>query len=64
MIAILAQGALGYAQYFSGVPPLLVLFHVLGAVLVFTATVTLYLGLFTRAGSSVPDADTDLAADR
>ena len=45
--AILAQGALGYAQYFSGVPPYMVIFHVLGSVLVFVASLTLYLSLFT-----------------
>ena len=33
----LAQGALGYAQYALGVPPVPVLFHLLGAALVWTA---------------------------
>lgn len=33
----LAQGAIGYAQYFLGVPPLLVGLHVLGATLVWVA---------------------------
>jgi len=32
------QGGLGYAQYFAGVPPLLVGFHLLGATLVWAAT--------------------------
>lgn len=37
MIALIAvQGALGYWQYYLGVPPLLVVLHVLGAGLVFT----------------------------
>jgi len=44
--AILLQGALGYAQYASGVPPYLVIVHVLGSVLVFIATLHLYFGLF------------------
>jgi cytochrome c oxidase assembly protein subunit 15 len=35
--AIVAQGAVGYAQYFSGVPAALVLLHVAGAILVFIA---------------------------
>ena len=33
---VLAQGALGYWQYFRGVPPTLVVLHVTGATLVFT----------------------------
>jgi cytochrome c oxidase assembly protein subunit 15 len=39
--AIVLQGALGYAQYFSGVPALLVGLHVVGAVLVWVAAVRL-----------------------
>jgi cytochrome c oxidase assembly protein subunit 15 len=35
--AIVGQGAVGYAQYFSGVPAALVLLHVAGAILVFIA---------------------------
>jgi cytochrome c oxidase assembly protein subunit 15 len=30
----LGQGTIGYAQYFTGLPILLVAFHILGAVLV------------------------------
>lgn len=43
--AIVVQGAIGYAQYFTGVPPLLVALHVLGATLVWIAVLRLYLGL-------------------
>jgi cytochrome c oxidase assembly protein subunit 15 len=54
--AIIFQGALGYAQYASGVPPYLVIVHVLGSVLVFIATLHLYFGLFvvpvTERGST------------
>jgi len=46
--AIVMQGALGYAQYAAGVPPYMVIFHVLGSVLVFVAALGLYLSLFTR----------------
>jgi len=46
--AILAQGALGYAQYFSEVPAAMVIFHLLGSVLVFLATLSFYESLFTR----------------
>ncbi len=35
--AIVLQGALGYAQYFSGVPAVLVMAHVVGAVVVWLA---------------------------
>lgn len=38
LIAVVAQGALGYIQYFSGVPALLVAFHVAGATLVWIMT--------------------------
>lgn len=34
LIVVVAQGALGYVQYFSGVPALMVAFHVAGATLV------------------------------
>lgn len=44
LLTVLAlQGALGYTQYFSGVPPLLVALHVLGASLVWVAVLHLYL---------------------
>ena len=39
--AIVAQGALGYVQYFAGVPELLVGAHVLGSVLVWVAVLPL-----------------------
>lgn len=51
--AILAQGAIGYTQYFTGVPPALVVLHILGSVLVFLAALSFHLSLFTR-GASVP----------
>jgi cytochrome c oxidase assembly protein subunit 15 len=39
----LAQGAIGYTQYFLGVPPLLVAVHMLGACLVWLAALNLLL---------------------
>ena len=45
---IVAQGALGYTQYFLGVPPALVLLHVVGAVLVWLVALRFYLGLFAH----------------
>jgi cytochrome c oxidase assembly protein subunit 15 len=45
---IIAQGALGYTQYFTGVPPTLVLLHVIGAVAVWIVTLGFYLSLFAH----------------
>jgi cytochrome c oxidase assembly protein subunit 15 len=45
LTALVLQGALGYTQYFTGVPPLLVGLHVLGASLVWVAVLHLYLQL-------------------
>lgn len=54
-----AQGVIGYTQYFLGVPPILVVFHVLGAALVWATTVRILLTLRER----VPDtADHPAAA--
>lgn len=44
----LLQGAIGYTQYFRGVPPLLVELHIVGAVSVWVLTVGLYLSMFNR----------------
>lgn len=61
---VLAQGALGYAQYFTGIPPLLVGLHVAGSAAVFIAAVWFHLGLFLRTGVE-PGADGATApADR
>jgi cytochrome c oxidase assembly protein subunit 15 len=40
---LLLQGGLGYTQYFSGVPPMLVALHILGASLVWVAALHLLL---------------------
>ena len=53
---IVAQAALGYTQYFNGVPPLLVGFHVAGATAVFSATLAVLLAMYEpveRAGEPV-----------
>lgn len=42
---VVAQGALGYLQYFAGVPEILVGAHVLGSVLVWVAVLRLHLSL-------------------
>jgi cytochrome c oxidase assembly protein subunit 15 len=46
LILLVAQGALGYAQYFNGVPALLVGIHVAGATAVFSATVAVLLAMY------------------
>jgi cytochrome c oxidase assembly protein subunit 15 len=46
---LLAQAAVGYAQYFTGVPALLVGVHVAGAVAVWVATLRVVLGMSVRA---------------
>lgn len=51
----LAQGVLGYSQYFSGLPELLVSLHVLGAVLVWIAVLFLPPALRTRG--EAPDEE-------
>jgi len=68
--AIVVQGAIGYAQYFWGVPPLLVALHIVGSILVWVAVLRFHLGLTAhpleappghRPTSVEPDAD-DLVA--
>ena len=63
LVVLVAQGAIGYWQYFTGVPALLVAFHVLGAALVWIAVLRVWLSLHvpvpaaaepSRAASSSP----------
>jgi cytochrome c oxidase assembly protein subunit 15 len=61
---IVAQGALGYTQYFNGVPPLLVGFHVAGATAVFSAAIAVLLGMYEpvpRRGGGAPPAEAPAA---
>ena len=44
-----AQGGLGYLQYSLGVPPMLVMLHVVGAVAFFLLILHMHLGWFERA---------------
>jgi cytochrome c oxidase assembly protein subunit 15 len=44
----LAQGLVGYTQYFTGLPELLVVIHVIGAVLVWIAALLIPPALRTR----------------
>ena len=45
LAVVVLQGALGYLQYFTGVPELLVALHVLGSMLMWTAVLRLLLAL-------------------
>lgn len=48
LVVLVAQAAVGYTQYFTGVPPLLVAVHVAGAVAVWVATLRLVLAMHRR----------------
>jgi heme a synthase len=54
---IVAQGAIGYTQYFTGVPPWLVGVHILGSVAVWTTVLLFHLSLFAH-----PEPRADAAA--
>jgi cytochrome c oxidase assembly protein subunit 15 len=53
--AILVQGAIGYVQYFSGLPPLLVGCHVAGSIVVWITVLRFHLGLFVHAAEQPAD---------
>jgi cytochrome c oxidase assembly protein subunit 15 len=55
----LAQGAIGYTQYFLGIPSLLVGLHMLGSALIWLAALRVVFALRTRdlaPPGSVPSA--------
>ncbi|MEV0353765.1 COX15/CtaA family protein [Nonomuraea sp. NPDC050680] len=56
LVVELAQGVIGYIQYFLAVPALLVGLHVLGATLVWIATLRVVTSLRTRAPLTAPAA--------
>jgi len=62
--AILVQGAIGYAQYFNGVPPLLVGVHVAGSIVVWIAVTRFHLGLFSHPEEAESPSAADLATIR
>lgn len=61
---LVAQAAVGYTQYFTGVPVLLVGIHLLGAVAVWTATLLLLLHLSDRPERVDPSATTVRVAEK
>jgi cytochrome c oxidase assembly protein subunit 15 len=48
LVVLVAQAGIGYWQYFTDIPALLVGVHVAGATAVFSTTLVLYLSLFER----------------
>jgi heme a synthase len=64
LVVLVAQAGVGYTQYFTGVPALLVGIHVLGAALVWIAVVRVQLALTEPAptGGSVDERASTVAA--
>ncbi|HEX4818828.1 MAG TPA: COX15/CtaA family protein [Acidimicrobiales bacterium] len=58
LLAVLfGQATVGYIQYFSGVPVVLVAVHIVGAVVVWSATLFFVLGLRVPAPEPVPERE-------
>lgn len=53
------QAAIGYTQYLTGVPEILVALHILGATLVWTAVLWFFLGLFEPVSQKAELSDGD-----
>jgi cytochrome c oxidase assembly protein subunit 15 len=58
LVLVVAQGAIGYIQYFDDIPAFLVGIHVAGAAAVWTATMMLLPGMHEH-GPSAAAAPTD-----
>ena len=57
LAVLVAQAVLGYVQYFSGVPPLLVGFHIAGATAVWVAVLRLHLAFKTPVATADDELD-------
>ena len=57
LAVVVAQGAIGYTQYFLGIPPAIVLAHIAGATAVFATLVWFHLGLSAPVGTPAVDLD-------
>jgi cytochrome c oxidase assembly protein subunit 15 len=64
LVVVVAQGIVGYVQYFNGVPALLVGVHLAGAAAVFTATLAFLLAMFAPAPAPEAAARAARAARR
>jgi cytochrome c oxidase assembly protein subunit 15 len=58
LATLVAQAAVGYTQYFAGVPALLVGIHIAGATAVWVAALRFNLGLVRRASADPPPTGT------
>jgi cytochrome c oxidase assembly protein subunit 15 len=56
LVVLVAQAAVGYWQYLTGIPALLVAVHVLGATLVWIAVLRVWLSLHAPAAAEAPAA--------
>ncbi|MGC8464414.1 MAG: COX15/CtaA family protein [Acidimicrobiales bacterium] len=56
LVAEAAQAAIGYTQYFTNLPALLVGFHIAGATLLWLTALWLYLSLFSRFNPAALDS--------
>ncbi len=56
LAVLVAQGVLGYVQYFTGVPALLVGFHIAGATAVWVAVLRFHLALSVPVATSGPES--------
>jgi len=64
LVLLVAQGAIGYVQYFNDIPAFLVGVHVAGATAVWSATLMLLLGMYEHepASRAIASADASLLA--
>jgi heme a synthase len=63
LVVLVAQAVIGYTQYFTGVPVLLVAFHIAGATALWIAVVSFYLGLFEPRGGAPVGPEPQPASD-
>ncbi len=63
LTVLVLQGAIGYTQYFTGIPPLLVGLHVFGACLVWVAVLRLRLEMQSPPGHPAESRHVDRRAD-
>jgi cytochrome c oxidase assembly protein subunit 15 len=57
LVVSVAQAAIGYTQYLTGIPAILVGVHLAGATAVWAAVIWFYLGLFRRDVPAEPSGD-------
>lgn len=60
----LLQAAIGYTQYFTGVPEILVGLHILGATLIWAAVLWFFLGLSQSVSDEAESQDANVSGDK